>query len=66
MRQIDDPCYKCRKRKVGCHSRCRDYKEWKDERKEESDNIRKEKVIDSIIRAHISDAIERGKKHRHR
>ena len=24
----NDPCYKCKKRKLGCHSTCADYIEW--------------------------------------
>ena len=66
MHQIDDPCYKCKKRKVGCHSKCTEYIEWKEKRKEENESIQKERSIDAIIRAHISETVEWEKKHRHR
>ena len=66
MRKIDDPCYRCQKRKLGCHSECEDYEKWKLKKKKENDSIRKEKEIDSIIRAHVVETVEWGKKHRHR
>lgn len=28
---IDNPCYNCIKRSMGCHSRCVDYKTWKEQ-----------------------------------
>ena len=26
---MNNPCYKCKERNPGCHSKCQDYIEWK-------------------------------------
>lgn len=41
------PSKDCKKRKVGCHSNCQDYKIFNDERV----NVRKENRLSSIIRS---------------
>lgn len=66
MRQIDDPCYKCEQRRENCHSKCEKYIIWRDTRKKKNDSIRKEKTIDFIIRAHVSDTVEWCRKHKHK
>lgn len=30
----ESPCYKCESRSICCHSSCKKYKEWKEERKQ--------------------------------
>lgn len=66
MHKIEDPCYECRKRKVRCHSKCNQYNEWKEKRKKESDNIKREREVDVMIRAHIIETVERGRKYKHK
>ena len=41
---MENSCYGCTKRKVGCHSNCEDYKEWLEEHhKIKKERQRKEK-----------------------
>lgn len=42
-------CYECKRRKVGCHSDCEDYKKFCDEMKEISNNRKKESISRTTI-----------------
>ena len=44
------PCHQCQKRKVKCHSNCKDYKDWKAERDEFMAENRKRKEIDNKLK----------------
>ena len=44
-----NPCFNCTDRKVGCHSNCKDYKDFKDEREEKKNTIFKNKKEDSAF-----------------
>lgn len=37
-------CYDCKKRHVGCHGHCEDYKKWKEEYDKQAKEIRKRKA----------------------
>lgn len=66
MHQAKGPCYECKERRIGCHSKCSKYNEWIVKKREESENVKKEKEVDSIIRAHVVETVEWGKKHRYK
>ena len=51
---IDNKCYKCDKRQVGCHSTCIDYKRYKTELEKEKAKER----LDIIIRQYDCDKHE--------
>ncbi len=48
------PCKDCMKRKVGCHSYCRDYRNWKKEHKTRDEE-------ESEYLGYVRDAIDRMK-----
>lgn len=37
------PCKDCTKRTIGCHSSCKEYQEWAKQKKEISEQLKKEK-----------------------
>jgi len=53
MPVASSPCYECPDRVLGCHGTCEKYKDFKDERIELSNQIRKnarsEKAADAVI-----------------
>ena len=62
MKKREIPCYECKEREVGCHSRCERYKEWrawKDEAKLAEDKAR---VAEYQGRGYAIGVIEKNKK----
>lgn len=64
------PCYNngqaCPKRKGGCHSTCKDYKEWLAERNEQVEKIREAKHHERVMRDQAIRRTEKLKKGRWR
>lgn len=56
----------CGKRNEWCHSKCKEYSEWRLKQQEQNAKIKKEKEIDSIIRTHIIETLEYNRKLRHK
>lgn len=65
MAKIDDPCYECDKRKVGCHSTCEPYLKWSDGVRELHAAIQKEKIAAAIVARHGIDNHRRNIKKQH-
>lgn len=63
---ISDPCYECKDRAIGCHSKCEKYIEWAEKRKEVSKKIIEERNADALITGHVVSAIRRNKKRSNR
>lgn len=59
------PCFKCKKRVVGCHSDCKEYLEWLKEFREYTETVRKEKQASYISAAHTIDSSYKNKKRKH-
>lgn len=57
------PCYECEDRVIGCHSNCKKYIQWAEERREVNAKIIREKNIDALITGHVVGTIRRNKKH---
>lgn len=55
----NSPCKGCADRKVGCHSTCRDYAEYKINHEWELDQIRRKKDKDSVLQEYISKRCQR-------
>ena len=53
------PCKDCENREVGCHSKCEEYIEWKEELAELNKKIAKEKLADWQANRRTHEAIKR-------
>lgn len=51
--KLPSPCWHCEDRKVGCHSRCRRYKEYREKYDELNKKERDDKSYGSDIRLYI-------------
>ena len=59
---IKNPCRNCTKRVVGCHSTCKDYKDWKKEDQERKDIIYKNKNKERFYRSTATTKLHRKKR----
>lgn len=59
---MKDVCYNCQKRYLGCHSKCKDYKDAKQEHDIEKANIRKEREKVWNLNNYVKESIEKGKR----
>lgn len=44
----NSPCYKCKKRSVGCHSTCKSYDSWKKELEDIKKKTETQRILDYI------------------
>ena len=63
---INDPCYKCDDRVIGCHSKCKKYIEWAASRRELNEKIARERNLNALAIGHVVSTIRRNKKRSHR
>ena len=59
---MKNPCYRCGRRSAECHSRCEDYKSWKEWLDERNDGIRKERKLEQELLDAPFKALERTRK----
>lgn len=62
MSNTNSPCLDCKKRYCGCHSTCKDYKDWRKLHEEEVCREKKERLEQTLMAAYISDAVTHKKK----
>ena len=60
----DSPCKDCTKRTADCHSKCKDYKDWRAERDAVQDVINKNRKAERDYWGHRVDYIQKCKKKR--
>ena len=63
---INDPCYKCDDRSIGCHSQCEKYIKWAGDKRELNKIITRERNIDALVIGHVVSSIRRNKKQSNR
>lgn len=56
---INNPCYECKKRNIGCHSNCGEYSKWVEEIKEKHKRIFLRKEREEIASAYQIDKARR-------
>ena len=61
-----DPCYKCEKRVIGCHSTCEDYKVWLEKRSVVNRRIKEAKSREQYVDMYIRYSIGEKKKKIHK
>ena len=59
---MSNPCKDCTKRVVGCHSTCKDYKDWKEEQVKRRDTIFKNKRKEMYYRSAATTKLHRKKR----
>ena len=55
----DAPCADCKKRYVGCHSDCEDYKAWKSKQMIVAENKRKAKAEQSMLDSYTAKSVRK-------
>lgn len=65
MKKIYNPCFKCERRVVGCHSTCGDYIKYKEEIKMNA-NVFSNYAADEIVDKVLIGNLERRKRQRER
>ena len=61
-----DPCYKCDKRVIGCHSTCEDYKLWLEEKSAINRRVAEAHLREQYVDRYIAYSIGRKKKKAHK
>ena len=54
IKYVENKCYGCKKRQIGCHGKCEDYKSYKKYLEE----IKKKEIVNTIIKQYNCDKHE--------
>lgn len=60
--KLKPPCYKCEERKLGCHGSCDKYKEYRDMKDKQNNEVNKIKEVGYWQRDYIVKAVRRSRK----
>ena len=52
------PCYKCNDRDIGCHAKCKNYKNWREKYYNTKAEIKKSKVADKMFIEHTIKSLD--------